>query len=121
LGALLLHPSVSEGEELVTLVCLALFVLAFAFSMGPLPYVLTSEVFPLRVRARGMIMATATGRLLNVFVAMTFLSLLQFAGTGATFFVYAGFCLPGLIFSWLMVPETRGCSLAQIRRHLKRG
>jgi hypothetical protein len=61
LGALLLHPSVSEGEELVTLVCLALFVLAFAFSMGPLPYVLTSEVFPLCVRARGMIMATATG------------------------------------------------------------
>jgi hypothetical protein len=121
LGVLLLHPSVSEGEELVTLVCLALFVLAFAFSMGPLPYVLTSEVFPLRVRARGMSLATATSWLLNVFVAMTFLSLLEFAGTGATFLVYAGVCLAGLIFSWFMVPETRGRSLAQIEANLLAG
>jgi MFS transporter, SP family, galactose:H+ symporter len=121
LGALLLNPSVSQGEELVTLVCLALFVLAFAFSMGPLPYVLTSEVFPLRIRARGMSLATATSWLLNIVVAMTFLSLLKFAGTGATFLVYAGVCLTGLIFSWFMVPETRGRSLAQIEANLRAG
>jgi SP family galactose:H+ symporter-like MFS transporter len=121
LGALLLRPEISKEGEMVTLACLALFVLAFAFSMGPLPYVLTSEVFPLRVRARGMSLATATSWLLNIVVAMTFLSLLKFAGTGATFLVYAGVCLVGLIFSWFMVPETRGRSLAQIEANLRAG
>jgi SP family galactose:H+ symporter-like MFS transporter len=121
LGGLLIHPGVSTGEETLTLICLALFVLAFAFSMGPLPYVLTSEVFPLRVRARGMSLATAASWLLNMVVAMTFLSLLEFAGTGATFLVYAGVCLAALIFSWFMVPETRGRSLAQIEANLHAG
>jgi MFS transporter, SP family, galactose:H+ symporter len=121
LGAMLLHPAVSAGEDLVTLGCLALFVLAFAFSMRPLPYVLASEVFPLQIRARGMSLATATSWLLNVFVALTFLSLLEFAGTGVAFLIYAGVCLAGLVFSWFFVPETRERSLAHIEANLRAG
>jgi len=109
------------NDSIVTVVGLACFIVAFAVSLGPLPYVLMSEVFPLRVRARGMSLAAGTSWLLNVVVAMTFLLLLDGLGAGPTFLVYAGICATALVFAWFTVPETRGRSLDEIERNLKAG
>ncbi len=75
----------------------------------------------MRIRARGMCLATATSRLLNIFVAMSFLWLLDVAGTGTTFLIFAGACLMALVFSWFKVPEKKGRSLAQIEANLLAG
>ncbi len=110
-----------DDDALLTLVGLAAYILAFAVSLGPLPYVLMSEVFPLSVRARGMSLAAATSWVLNIVVAMTFLLMLDGLGAGTTFLFYAGVCAVALVFSWAVVPETRGRSLAEIERSLHRG
>lgn len=110
-----------QGGGLVTLLCLGAYILAFAVSLGPLPYVLMSEVFPLSVRARGMSLAAGTSWLLNIVVAMTFLLLLTSLGVAETFLFYAAVCLAGLVFAWFLAPETRGRSLAEIEDNLRRG
>lgn len=111
----------SEDDAAITLAGLALFIVAFAVSLGPLPYVLMSEVFPLSVRARGMSLAAATSWLLNMVVAMTFLLLLRSLGPGTTFLLYAGVCAVALVFAWYTVPETRGRSLGEIEANLRAG
>lgn len=111
----------SSDDAVVTVAGLALYIVAFAVSLGPLPYVLMSEVFPLSVRSRGMSLAAATSWLLNISVAMTFLLLLDALGPGSTFLVYGGVCAAALVFSWLYVPETRGRSLDEIEANLRAG
>jgi MFS transporter, SP family, galactose:H+ symporter len=111
----------SSDDAALTLAGLTAYILAFAISLGPLPYVLMSEVFPLSVRARGMSLAAATSWVLNIVVAMTFLVMLDGLGAGPTFLFYAGVCAVALVFSWAMVPETRGRSLAEIERSLHMG
>jgi len=115
-------PMDAEGDDSVlTLVCLGGYIVAFAVSLGPLPYVLMSEVFPLSVRSRGMSLAAGTSWLLNMVVAMTFLTLLTTLGVGPTFLFYAAICVIALVFSWFLVPETRGRSLARIEANLHKG
>jgi len=115
-------PMDAEGDDSVlTLVCLGGYIVAFAISLGPLPYVLMSEVFPLSVRSRGMSLAAGTSWLLNMVVAMTFLTLLTTLGVGPTFLFYAAICVIALVFSWFLVPETRGRSLARIEANLHKG
>ncbi|MFX5602952.1 MFS transporter, partial [Acinetobacter baumannii] len=48
--------------------CLAVFVCAFAFSLGPIPYVIMSEIFPIRVRGLGMSLAASAAWGCNVIV-----------------------------------------------------
>ena len=111
----------SDNDAAITLIGLGAYILAFAVSLGPLPYVLMSEVFPLSVRARGMSLAAATSWLLNIVVAMSFLVLLKALGPAGTFLAYAVVCAVALAFSWFTVPETRGRSLAEIERNLRAG
>lgn len=119
---LVISVTVGDGGDdgMVTLIGLAVFIVAFAVSLGPLPYLLMSEVFPLSVRARGMSLASATSWALNLFVAMTFLYLLETLGPAGTFLIYAGVCACALVFSWYTVPETRGRTLAEIEVNLHR-
>lgn len=101
--------------------CLAVYVAAFALSLGPLPYVMMAELFPLNVRSLGMSVASATSWGTNIVVSLTFLTLLQLLGSSRLFWVYGGICAVALVFSVLMVPETRGCSLEEIEAHLRAG
>ena len=101
--------------------CLAVYVAAFALSLGPLPYVMMAELFPQEVRSRGMSLASATSWGTNILVSLTFLTLLELLGPSNLFWAYCAICTLALIFSVLMVPETRGCSLEQIEANLRAG
>lgn len=99
---------------LVATVCLMVYITCFAFSMGPIAWILVSEVFPLRVRGRGVAAASLGSGASNFLVSMTFLSLINAAGSSVTFLIYAAFCVLTLLFARFVVPETAGRELETI-------
>src|SRR5262249_46801189 len=101
--------------------CLGLFVLAFGVSLGPLPYVLMSELFPLALRGAGMGIASATTWGVNVLVSVTFPVLVDALGTPLVFGIYGLISVAALVFVIALVPETRGRSLELIEANLARG
>jgi sugar porter (SP) family MFS transporter len=102
------------GPGIVATVCLMIYITCFAFSMGPIAWILVSEVFPLRVRGRGVAAASLGSGACNFVVSLTFLSLIHAAGNSATFLVYAAFCIITLFFVRFIIPETRGRELESI-------
>jgi MFS family permease len=121
LAVALLTGQGSEAADMAAVVCLCIFVMAFAVSLGPLPYVLMSELFPLALRGPGMGIASATAWGVNVLVSLTFPILVQEVGIAWTFGFYGLISVAGLVFVLALVPETRGRTLELIETNLARG
>ena len=98
----------------VVTICLMAYITCFAFSMGPIAWILVSEVFPLQVRGRGVAVASLASGAANFVVSLTFLSLIKAAGISPTFIMYAGFCILTLLFVRFIIPETKGRELESI-------
>jgi sugar porter (SP) family MFS transporter len=98
----------------VATACLMAFITCFAFSMGPIGWILAAEVFPLRLRGRGVAAATLASGTSNFIVSLTFLSLIKAAGNSLTFLIYGGFCVVTLLFVRFVIPETKGRELESI-------
>jgi sugar porter (SP) family MFS transporter len=98
----------------VATICLMVYITCFAFSMGPIAWILVAEVFPLRVRGRGVAAASLGSGASNFLVSITFLSLIGSAGSSFTFLIYAAFCVITLLFVRFVVPETKGRELETI-------
>lgn len=104
------------GFRWIAVLSVMAYVGFFAIGLGPIFWLLISEIFPLGVRGRAMGVATVANWGSNLVVALTFLQLLQALGPGATFLIYAVLSVGGWIFAFYAVPETRGHSLEQIER-----
>jgi MFS transporter, SP family, galactose:H+ symporter len=100
---------------------LLLYIASFAVAIGPLPHLLMSEIFPLRVRGPGMSMASLSNWGFNFLVVFAFPLMLAGPGLAFTFTVFAVICLGGIAFTLTRVPETTGHSLEAIERHLMSG
>jgi sugar porter (SP) family MFS transporter len=94
--------------------CLVLYIACFAFSLGAIAWILVSEVFPLRVRGRGVAIATLFSGISNFIVSQTFLSLIEKAGTAWTFALFGIMSIVCLLFVRFAVPETAGRDLESI-------
>lgn len=105
----------------VVIVALLLYIASFAISVGPLPHVMMSEIFPLRVCGPGMSMASISNWSFNLLVVFAFPLLLTGIGLAPTFTIFAVICLGGFVFTLTRVPETTGLSLEAIEAHLKSG
>ena len=114
--AVCFHNQAALGHSLglIATSCLMFFITCYAFSLGPIAWILVSEVFPLRLRGRGVAAATLSFGTSNFIVSLTFLSLLKAAGTSLTFVLYGGFCILTLIFVRYVIPETKGRELESI-------
>ena len=99
----------------VTVAALIVFIASFAFSLGPVVWTVINEVFPARVRGRGVALATAINWGSAYLVSQFFLSLQQAIGSSATFWLFALFCAVGWVWVWSVVPETKQQSLEQIQ------
>lgn len=93
---------------------LAVFIAAFALSLGPLPYVLMSELFPTAIRESGIAVASATSWLFNALIAFTFLSLVAAISLSGAITLFLAVCLVSLAAALAFVPETRGVRLEEI-------
>jgi MFS transporter, SP family, galactose:H+ symporter len=109
------------GETLkwIGLFSLAVYIASFAIGLGPVFWLLISEIFPLNVRGQAASVATMANWLSNFVVSLTFLSLLNALGSVWTFLLYAVLCVVGIWFCVRFVPETKGVPLEWIERDLR--
>ncbi|MGQ3674048.1 sugar porter family MFS transporter [Xanthobacter sp. TB0139] len=111
----------AQSLDMVALVGLVIYIGAFAASLGPLPWVMMSEIFPQNVRGLGMSAATLANWGFNFLVVFSFPVLIAHIGLGGIFTIYAMACLAGILFTLRTVPETSGIPLEEIESHLKSG
>lgn len=105
----------------VALICLATYIFSFAVSIGPVPHIAMSELFPLSVRGLGMGFAAASNWTWNTAVVFAFPFMQQHWGIASTFLFYGLVCATGFIFVYRYMPETRNQSLEQITAFLMQG
>lgn len=105
---------------LALLVCILAFVAAFAMSLGPIPWIISSEIFDNNVRGKAMSAATFTIWTCATIVAQTFPWLNSHLGGAATFWTFGAFSLASLVFVFRLVPETKGRTLEEIARSWRR-
>lgn len=105
-------------SPLAMLACILGYTGFFAFAMGPIPWVVISEIFPTKIRGRAASIATSTLWAGTLAVTLTFLSLIRALGVGGTFGIYAALSVVAFVFIWKVVPETRGKTLEQIQHEL---
>jgi sugar porter (SP) family MFS transporter len=104
---------------LVTVVSVAAYVGFFAIGLGPVFWLLISEIFPLAVRGRGMSVATVSNWGSNFAVTLVFPPLVAALGSASAFFAFAVLSVGAFIFTLRMVPETNGRSLEEIEAQLE--
>jgi predicted PurR-regulated permease PerM len=100
----------------VTVAALIVFITSFAFSLGPVVWTVINEVFPARIRGRGVALATAVNWGSAYLVSQFFLSLVQAIGSSLTFWLFALLCLVGWVWIYRTVPETKRQSLEEIQQ-----
>jgi MFS transporter, SP family, galactose:H+ symporter len=105
----------------LVLIALLVYILSFAISMGPVFWLLSAELFPNRLRARGGSIAVTIQWAANLLVSVTFLTLLTRIGTSVTFWIYAVIGICALVFVWFLVPETKGRPLERIESYWVHG
>lgn len=100
--------------ETVSLLSLMGYVSFFAIGLGPVTWVLLSEIYPLKIRSQAMMIAVVANWSFNYLVSLTFLDLIEGLGPQGTFLLYAAISLVSFWFIFRFIPETRGKSLEEI-------
>jgi MFS transporter, SP family, sugar:H+ symporter len=108
------RPLLSQAAAVTGLLAANLYIVAFAFSWGPVMWVLLGEMFPNRMRGAALAVSGATNWMANFAVTVTFLPLLSLTGLGGAYALYALAALFSLPFVWIFVRETRGKTLEQM-------
>ncbi|MEO8879100.1 MAG: sugar porter family MFS transporter [Gemmatimonadaceae bacterium] len=117
LGSAFQFPQLANFKSDVAIAGLVIYVACFAFGLGPIFWLLISEIYPLRVRGAAMSVVTVSNWALNLVVAVTFLTLVGVLGHARTFWLYGVIAVGAWVFFYLLVPETKGKSLEQIEAH----
>ncbi|TKY64477.1 plastidic glucose transporter 3 [Spatholobus suberectus] len=91
-----------------------LFVLSFALGAGPVPCLIMSEILPGNIRAKAMAICLAVHWVINFFVGLLFLRLLELIGAQLLYASFGSFCLIAVIFVKKYILETKGKSLQEI-------
>ena len=110
--------SLQQSSGWIALVALMVYIAGFAAGLGPVFWLMISEIFPLRVRPPAMSVSTVGNWGANFIVSFTFLSLISAAGRAGTFWIYAGIAVFSTAYFALRVPETRGRTLEEIEHEL---
>ncbi|KAL0937153.1 MFS monosaccharide transporter [Colletotrichum truncatum] len=101
---------------------IAIFIFWFASTWGPGAWILIGEVFPLPIRSRGVALSTASNWLWNTIIAViTPYMVGEKRGNlkSSVFFVWGGLCTCALVYTYFLVPETKGLSLEQVDKMME--
>ncbi|XP_077442761.1 solute carrier family 2, facilitated glucose transporter member 12 [Stigmatopora argus] len=108
----------SPSLKWASLVSLLVFVAAFSIGLGPMVYVIMSEIFPTSIRGRAVSVVSAVNWSTNLLISMTFLTMTERIGVPNMMFLYAAMSFVLLLFVVLCVPDTRGRTLEEISKEL---
>ncbi|XP_024525314.1 sugar transporter ERD6-like 4 isoform X1 [Selaginella moellendorffii] len=97
----------------LALISLLVYITSFALGMGPIPWIIMSEVLPSHIKGLGGSVATLVNWTFSWLVTMSFNFLLNWSSTGS-FALFAGMCAFTVLFVAVLVPETRGRTLEEI-------
>lgn len=100
------------------LAALVFYIASFAIGIGPIFWLMISEIYPLSVRGRAEGIASVVNWVTNFAVSFTFLTLVNVLTRAGAFWVYAAIGVVAIAFIVVKVPETRGRGLEQIQREL---
>ncbi len=114
LGAAFHFQQLASFTEYLAIASLVIYVASFAMGLGPIFWLLISEIYPLKVRGAAMSAVTVTNWGLNLMVSVTFLTLVAVLGEAGTFWLYGGIAVGAWVFFYKLAPETKGKTLEQI-------
>jgi sugar porter (SP) family MFS transporter len=114
LGVVFSLGSTSGAAGLLATICLALYIASFAISLGPVFWLMISEIYPLRIRGTAMSVASIANWGSNFLVALTFPVLLATLGGTGSFWLFAALGIVAWFFVYFWVPETKGKTLEEI-------
>jgi SP family xylose:H+ symportor-like MFS transporter len=125
-------PTISSAEGIICLVGILLFIGSFAMSMGPIVWVLLSEIFPNSIRSTAMAIAVAAQWLANYFVSQTFPIIVEsdankLVADGGVwnnslpYFIFSAFIVFIIFFTWKWIPETKGKTLEEMEALFNKG
>lgn len=97
----------------LVLVFICIFVMGFAWSWGPLGWLIPSEIFPLETRTAGFFFAVSTNMIFTFIIAQAFLTMLCHMRSGIFFFFAAWIVLMGC-FAVFFLPETKGVPIDEM-------
>ena len=105
------------AEGILLLSFILVFIASFAASLGPVVWVILSEIYPNRIRGRAMSIATLACWVGTATIGQTIPISLENLGPAVTFLIFAMFCIPTILIGAYLLPETKGKTLEEIERH----
>ncbi|MGH9444863.1 MAG: sugar porter family MFS transporter [Terriglobia bacterium] len=105
---------VGHVSPAAVLLDVVVYLASFAISLGPIFWLLISEIYPTTIRGQAMSLATVVIWLADLLVSITFLTLVQTLGARVSFWLYGAACVACFVFSLRFVPETKDKTLEQI-------
>ncbi|TFB07668.1 hypothetical protein CCMA1212_000241 [Trichoderma ghanense] len=101
---------------------IAIFIFFFASTWGPGAWIVIGEIFPLPIRSRGVALSTASNWLWNTIISVI---TPYMVGTdkgnlkSSVFFIWGGLCTCAFVYSYFLIPETKGLSLEQVDKMME--
>jgi len=105
------------AEGILLLSFILVFIASFAASLGPVVWVILSEIYPTMIRGRAMSIATLACWFGTAIIGQLIPLSLENLGPAGTFWIFALFCIPTIYIGAKVVPETKGKTLEDIERH----
>ena len=118
LGIYFSSTTLQQRAGWVALAALLVYIASFAIGLGPVFWLMISEIYPTGIRSRAMAVATVGNWAANFLVAVSFLSLGELITRQGTFFLYTGIGVLAFVFFLSRVPETTNRSLEDIQQEL---
>ncbi|SPO03263.1 probable monosaccharide transporter [Cephalotrichum gorgonifer] len=125
------HPDPADAEKTLAnnisavnaqIAFIAIFIFFFASTWGPGAWILIGEIFPLPIRSRGVALSTASNWLWNTIIAViTPYMVGETKGNlkSSVFFIWGGLCTCAWVYTYFLVPETKGLTLEQVDKMLE--
>ena len=114
---IIMVPHFNSTQIGILLMSILVFIAAFSMAMGPMPWIIISEIFPARIRGRAASVGVLTLWAAIFLVAQTFPMLKASVGLTVTYFIYSGCSFISFLFAALVLPETKGKTLEQIETY----
>jgi sugar porter (SP) family MFS transporter len=114
LGVVFATGGTGGAAGVLATVCLGLYIASFAISLGPVFWLMISEIYPLNIRGKAMSVASLANWSSNWLVALTFPVLLATLGGAGSFWLFAALGIVAWFFVYFRVPETKGRTLEEI-------
>ncbi len=113
-------PQLGSNLKWIAIGSVITYIAFFAMSLGPIGWILVSEVLPLKIRGFAMSLCTVANFGFNFIVVLSFLPLIHSIGEAWTFWIFAGITILSMGFVYYFVPETKGISLEEIENNWRR-